>query len=262
MAKQTIGKHSEQGFTLVELAIVMIIIGILIGGVLKGQELINNARVQATVAQVKGIDGALSTFRDMYRGLPGDITRVSTRIPNCTGACNRDGSGDNRIGDAAGANSLGGALGDLNNENGAAWAQLIAADVLTGVTVASASNVAVEIGVTIPEAEMGGGIEIGYTLAGNLPAMTDNSVVRRGHYLLLDESGDQATTATTGSMTPNQAERIDVKLDDGRPNTGSVRAIGSAGNADTDCADATGAAGIYFSANDNIACGLYIRVQG
>ncbi len=49
--------NNQSGFTLVELAIVMIIIGLLIGGILKGQELVSNARVTSTVAQIKGIDG-------------------------------------------------------------------------------------------------------------------------------------------------------------------------------------------------------------
>ena len=49
---------NQKGFTLVELAIVMTIIGLLIGGVLKGQELMENARVTSTVAQVKGYEGA------------------------------------------------------------------------------------------------------------------------------------------------------------------------------------------------------------
>jgi prepilin-type N-terminal cleavage/methylation domain-containing protein len=64
MLKQTRQPASQAGFTLVELAIVMIIIGLLIAGVLKGQELIANARVTSTVAQVKAIDAAISTFKD------------------------------------------------------------------------------------------------------------------------------------------------------------------------------------------------------
>ena len=67
---------SQAGFTLVELAIVMIIIGLLIAGVLKGQELIGNARVTATVAQIKGIDAATSTFKDTYSDLPGRYIKL------------------------------------------------------------------------------------------------------------------------------------------------------------------------------------------
>ena len=62
--------RAQAGFTLVELAIVMIIIGLLIAGVLKGQALIGNAKVTAQVAQIKSIDAATSTFKDMYAALP------------------------------------------------------------------------------------------------------------------------------------------------------------------------------------------------
>ena len=80
------GLKSQAGFTLVELAIVMIIIGLLIGGVLKGQELITNAQITATVAQVKSIDGATTTFKDMYNALPGDMLNPAGRLPNCAAA--------------------------------------------------------------------------------------------------------------------------------------------------------------------------------
>ena len=63
--------RAQAGFTLVELAIVMIIIGLLIAGVLKGQALIGNAKVTAQVAQIKSIDAATSTFKDMYCLFPG-----------------------------------------------------------------------------------------------------------------------------------------------------------------------------------------------
>ncbi|MCD8566562.1 MAG: prepilin-type N-terminal cleavage/methylation domain-containing protein [Alphaproteobacteria bacterium] len=62
---------SQKGFTLVELAIVMIIIGLLIGGILKGQELIANAQITNAVTQIKGMDGAVATFRETYNAFPG-----------------------------------------------------------------------------------------------------------------------------------------------------------------------------------------------
>ncbi len=88
-------KHmrAQAGFTLVELAIVMIIIGLLIAGVLKGQALITNAKVTAQVAQFKAVDAATSTFKDMYSALPGDIALATTRLPNCAACTNGDGNG-------------------------------------------------------------------------------------------------------------------------------------------------------------------------
>src|ERR1035438_6434502 len=93
--RQTAGQKSQAGFTLVELAIVMIIIGLLIGGVLKGQQLIDNARVTATVAQINSITAAVISFREMYNDLPGDIINPGGRLPDCGAApCNVGGDGN------------------------------------------------------------------------------------------------------------------------------------------------------------------------
>ena len=75
--------RSQAGFTLVELAIVMIIIGLLIGGVLKGQQLIVNAQITATVAQIKSIDAATTSFRDNYAGMAGDLINPGVRLNTC-----------------------------------------------------------------------------------------------------------------------------------------------------------------------------------
>src|ERR1700740_2066087 len=91
--------QSQAGFTLVELAIVMIIIGLLIGGVLKGQQLITNAQITSTVAQIKAIDAATTSFRDQYAAVPGDMTNPTARVPNCVAGtnCGIAGNGDGRI---------------------------------------------------------------------------------------------------------------------------------------------------------------------
>src|SRR6478752_1864190 len=92
---------NQKGFTLVELVIVMTIIGLLIGGVLKGQELIVNARVASAANMINAMTAANTTFKDMYGGLPGDIS--GDKIPACEGnaACNTRGNGgynDGKIG--------------------------------------------------------------------------------------------------------------------------------------------------------------------
>ncbi|MBQ0719490.1 MAG: prepilin-type N-terminal cleavage/methylation domain-containing protein [Gammaproteobacteria bacterium] len=67
----------QSGFTLVEIAIVLVIIGLILGGVLKGQVLIENAKYKSFVKQIESYRAAVYTFQDTYRGLPGDLLNVS-----------------------------------------------------------------------------------------------------------------------------------------------------------------------------------------
>jgi prepilin-type N-terminal cleavage/methylation domain-containing protein len=229
--------RSQAGFTLVELAVVMIIIGLLIGGILKGQELISNAQVTATVSQVKGIDAAISTFRDMYNALPGDLRAPENRLPNCdtVGGCDTDGNGNGRIdGDVA---------GDPTGEMLTAWVHLSAADLITGVDPAGG-----EVwGGVYPEAEIGGGYHLAFDSSGDLGA---NAASRAGHYLVLTFVPDGAPDGT--ALTPTQAARIDRKIDDGIGTTGSVFD-------DENCSDDDG---VYEEADPSLSCDLYLRIQG
>ena len=65
-------KTAQKGFTLVEIAIVLVIIGLLLGGILKGQEMIVQARIKNVIADMTGVSAALYGYQDRYRALPGD----------------------------------------------------------------------------------------------------------------------------------------------------------------------------------------------
>lgn len=80
-----------RGFTLVEMAIVLVIIGLLLGGVLQGQSLIRSMRVKDLVATAKDLTIASQQFKDRYRYLPGDWRYTANEIPNVT--VGGDGSG-------------------------------------------------------------------------------------------------------------------------------------------------------------------------
>ena len=74
-------RQQQKGFTLVEIAIVLVIIGLLLGGILKGQELINSARVRNLADSTSGIQAAYFGFIDRYRRVPGDW---AARLPRAT----------------------------------------------------------------------------------------------------------------------------------------------------------------------------------
>lgn len=242
MKKIENSRKNEKGFTLVELAIVMIIIGLLIGGILKGQELITNAQVANAVSQAKGIDAGVSTFRDSYRALPGDMGSPGTRLPNCNAApCNTaNAAPDNRIAQAPNA-----AVG-AGSEAQRFFVHLAAADLITGVQ--NVNNVI--FGEGLPATAIGGGYTVGF-IAG--AALGTNNDARGGHYLSLREAAT-APGGGTGPLAAQQAFRIDSKMDDGDPDTGSVFTHSA-----VNCQDGSGA---YDEQDNPVGCALYIRIQG
>ena len=255
MERYELKSKEESGFTLVELAIVMIIIGLLIGGILKGQQLIANAEISSTVSEIEGIDSAISTFREAYAALPGDMGNVAARIPNCANACAQNGNANGTIG-----NSPGAAHATIANENGAAWAQLAAAEMIGGVIATNATTVVTGATNSLPAATIGGAYQIGFLGTGALEALAGPNA-NGGHYLVLDTSGAAASADALAGLTQAQAARLDRKLDDGAPNTGSVRAYGPTGAGAGFCASTATNVGVYNEAFGQVNCGLYVRVQ-
>ncbi|MGH8666856.1 MAG: prepilin-type N-terminal cleavage/methylation domain-containing protein, partial [Burkholderiales bacterium] len=98
----------QRGFTLIEIAIVLVIIGLLLGGVLKGQELITSARVRNLIAQQDGIKAAFFGFQDRFRSMPGDYATASTTLKCPSGTTCLNGNGNGIIEDAAVPVTIGG----------------------------------------------------------------------------------------------------------------------------------------------------------
>jgi prepilin-type N-terminal cleavage/methylation domain-containing protein len=117
--------RKQSGFTLIEIAIVLVIIGLLLGGILKGQELITSARVRNIISQQDGVKAAFFGFLDRYRAYPGDYAQAQAQanIPGC-GAC----SGGNNDGQIT-ASGVGGATID---EQIAVWEHLSRAGFING----------------------------------------------------------------------------------------------------------------------------------
>ncbi|MBL4805247.1 MAG: prepilin-type N-terminal cleavage/methylation domain-containing protein [Alphaproteobacteria bacterium] len=210
-------RKSQEGFTLVELAVVMIIIGLLIGGILKGQELITNARVTSTASQLEAMGAAYNGFRDKFNALPGDMSTARARIAACgvqVASC-FDGTGDGVIGASvgvAGAVAANTAAGEPANFFG----QLLAADFITGM---DGTNTAV-FGQAFPTAPIGGGFLVGDIRAGAPTGFAAGEMRPAPHVTI---SGTTAAVAVgTGVLTPQQAANIDRRLDDGLASSGSV----------------------------------------
>ncbi|PZP56711.1 MAG: hypothetical protein DI586_02775 [Micavibrio aeruginosavorus] len=221
----TFTPSTQRGFTLVELSIVMIIIGLLIGGVLKGQELIENAKAKRIMADVKAYQSSILVFKDSFSYLPGDIPYPETLLPKCSGtpSCvSSGGNGDSFIGTKNVSNWSHNNQSAIGSEPSKFWIHLMAADLVSGV---SGRNVA-EWGELYPASPMGGGFQVAhiYETGANQAS---------GHYLILRlmPTGDpHPTTPDSAVLKPRIAEMLDARYDNSIPNTGSI--ITDAGTGD------------------------------
>lgn len=113
----------QKGFTLIEISIVLVIVGLILGGVLKGQSLIDSARVRSVVNDINGIRAAWYGFQDRFHALPGDYPSASTTI--ATDAS--DGDGDGNI--------------DTKQEIASVWRHLAEAGFISGAFDGSSDGV-------------------------------------------------------------------------------------------------------------------------
>ena len=197
----------QAGFTLIEIAIVLVIIGLLLGGVLKGQELINTARVRALNNSVDGVTAAWFSFQDRYRAYPGDYSAAQSAI-NLPGAP----TGGNANGQVS-----------TDNERALVWVHLEAAGYITG----GYSNDAATIGplvydnptATSPDNGFGTGMVLSYGAQAQSTAVSAHELMS-GHGIPVEVLAE-----------------LDRKVDDGQPATGSMQ-IGAGGIAPWEAADA------------------------
>ncbi len=191
-------KNKQKGFTLVEMSIVLVIIGLIISGILVGQDMVTNARINATAAQVTGLQTAINTFQQKYNGLPGDIDTVTEYITSLAGA---DGDADGVIDHTSGT---------FTDEDGYVFAIMAAANMVDGsYTDGSQANSSTP-GTGYPLTKVKhGGIIVGHSSADGIP------------YFMIG-TGAEIDWASGEGMTPAEALGIDTKLDDGVYNAGVI----------------------------------------
>lgn len=195
---------NQSGFTLVEIAIVLVIIGLLLGGVLKGQELINSAKVKNYANDFRSIPLFIYGYQDKFRAIPGDDTAVATTHLGAT------------VGGVAvvaattpaatlGNGTLNGAWNStaVTDETVLFWQHVRMAGLATGSTIAPAASTDVAAFVA-HNAE--GGI-VGITGSANTPI-----IGLTGTYIVCSQG-----------IPGKLARQLDLLLDDGNPATGSMR---------------------------------------
>jgi prepilin-type N-terminal cleavage/methylation domain-containing protein len=204
-------KRNQPGFTLIEIAIVLVIIGLLLGGVLKGQELINSAKVKNLAGDFKNIPVFIYGYQDKYKALPGDDANIAIHVTGgtvCTpAAVNLCATGNGIIDGAWNATAI-------NSESFVFWQHVRLAGFAPGSTDTTAANY-------LPKNATGG--TIGVTNVANTAI-----IGLTGSYIICSD-------AIAGKF----AKQLDTILDDGNTATGSMM-VTAAGTATGGTAIATG----------------------
>ncbi|MCC6479491.1 MAG: prepilin-type N-terminal cleavage/methylation domain-containing protein [Sphingomonadaceae bacterium] len=211
-----IGNSRTQGFTLVEISIVMIIIGLLIGGTFGGMKLIENMQVNRTAQDLKAFTSASVTFKDTYGRLPGDIVNPAARIPNCTDAPCATGGNGNRI---IGLQGLWTQSIAATDENFTYYHHLEASGLMSsGIK----NTLDMNFGEGQPEAPIGGGYRVVHW---NNRALGPCPVNFPGHgfFLTGEATGDAPNGANSRVIPCGLIGALDRKIDDGKAVGGYVQ---------------------------------------
>lgn len=224
----------RQGFSLVELSIVLVILGLLTGGILTGQSLIRAAELRSVTTEFKNYQTAVMTFRDKYFALPGDMANATdfwgamdADFTTCAALNSTSPSTDTLTCNGNNDGYVSGSVGSISSgyETFRFWQHLSNAGLVegnyTGVTASTSSGLAVA-GQNVPRSKMSDARWGIWYNSGDQNGNTTMYAVDYGNRF--DFIGPQG--AGTSPLTPEEAWNIDKKVDDGRPAYGKVIARG------------------------------------
>jgi prepilin-type N-terminal cleavage/methylation domain-containing protein len=245
----------RNGFTLVELSIVLVIIGLLIGGILAAQSMIETTKVGAFVRQIGQFDAAVSNFQTKYNQLPGDNNLFGTGVVENSyiqwdGGGASDGLKNRYYADEIGRFWYDLSLSGLKNEDGAAY------------SANTSISDPVVIGVNAPKAK---GADNATIIAYGIQAAAAN-YPSGNYYILTTITRTDAELSSLGNAAkPVFALAVDTKLDDANPYAGSViGAYGGSGlhNASLGAANRCRGASntVYDITDSSLDCQIIVRM--
>ena len=209
----------KQGFTLLELSIVMVIIGLIIGGITVGQDLIRAAELKKIVTDSNKYKLAINTFKLKYNALPGDLKNAGSYWPSCDATpanCNGDGDGI--------VDNLWSPNDDNLEESWRFWQQLSDTELISGTysgeddTSCSSSSRCVIEDVNVPS-----GVDEASVWSFFIVRSGTNSGNGRTRNTLVYSAPHPSTGRWYGPiLTPEDAVNIDRKIDDGMPYIGKI----------------------------------------
>ncbi|MCP5150818.1 MAG: prepilin-type N-terminal cleavage/methylation domain-containing protein [Ectothiorhodospiraceae bacterium] len=197
-------RAGQRGFSIVEVAIVLVIIGLLLGGILKGQEMMNSARVRNLADMTAAVRAAYFGFIDRYRNVPGDWDGAEASRAIGVALVSPGGNNNGRLDHPA---------GQEYGEPIAAWEQLAKSGFLQGNYVGGAAT---------DEPDAG---------SNQAPLNAFNNVVSIGRTPDYEGVSPVALGVIVGRGVPVRiAQELDTKMDDGVPDTGVMRATAADGS--------------------------------